>query len=122
MKAFMKLQPSFSTLTLALASALSFTLAGCGGGGSPANEPLAASTFLLPGVAATGAAYPDDSLVTVTDAAGAVFNGSVQGGSGAFSVTVNTSAKAPFVVQVSAEDLPTLVSVSTDAGSATFVL
>ncbi len=111
----MKFQLSCSPLTLALASALSLTLAGCGGGGSPANEPLAASTFLLPGVAATGAAFPDDSLVTVTDAAGAVFNGSVQGGSGAFSVTVSTSAKAPFVVQVSAEDLPTLVSVSTDA-------
>lgn len=105
-----------SPLTLVLASALSFTLAGCGGGGGgTAIEPLPATTFLLPGVAATGAAFPDGSSVTVTDAEGAVFSSTVQGGVGAFSVTVNTSAKAPFVVQVSAEGEPTYVSVSTEA-------
>lgn len=102
-----------SPLTLALASALSLTLAGCGG--SPANELAPATTFLLPGVAATGAAFPDGSSVTVTDAEGAVFSSTVQGGVGGFSVTVKTSAKAPFVVQVSAEGEPTYVSVSTEA-------
>lgn len=98
-------------LHLALASALSFTLAACGGSSSPASS---ADTFSLPGTAATGAPYPDDSTVTVTDAVGASFTGRVAGGAGGYAVDVKKSAKAPFVVQVSANDLPTLVSVSTE--------
>jgi hypothetical protein len=101
-----------SPLTLALAAALSLTLAACGGGGSSASE---SDSFTLPGTAATGAPYPQGSAVTVTDASGNTYSGTVQGAAGAYAVPVKKSAKAPFVVQVSAEDLPTLVSVSTDA-------
>ena len=102
-----------SPLNLALASALSLSLAGCGGGGSGTSPK--ADTFTLPGTAATGAPYPDGSLVTVTDAAGKTFSGKVADQSGNYEVTVDKAAKAPFVVSVSADDLPTLVSVSTDA-------
>lgn len=107
----MHLQPT--SLSLALASALSLTLAACGGGGS--GEAGSADTFMLPGTAATGAPYPDDSSVTVIDAAGTTFSGKVTGGSGAYAVAVKKTAQAPFVLQVSADDLPTLVSISTDA-------
>lgn len=98
---------------LTLASALSLILAACGGGGG--SSVSQSDTFTLPGTAATGAPYPEGSAVTVTDAAGNNYSSTVQGEAGAYAVPVSTSAKAPFVVQVSAEDLPTLVSVSTDA-------
>ena len=104
-----------SPLCLALSGAITLTLAACGGGGSSPSATTSDS-FTLPGTSAYGAPYPDGSEVTVTDAAGAPpFTGKVQGGAGAYAVEVKKSAKAPFVVQVSSPDLPTLVSVSTDA-------
>jgi hypothetical protein len=104
------MNPKLSPLSTAIACALSLTLSGCGGGGG-SDAPL---TFNIPGTAATGAPYPADSVVTVTDAGGATYTGKVEDALGNYSVTVSQSARAPFVVTVSAEDLPTLVSVSTD--------
>ena len=110
------MSPRSSQLHLAVASAIALALAACGGGGGGGSSSVSESdSFSLPGTAATGAPYPDDSSVTVTDAAGASFTGKVAGGAGNYTVDVKKSAKAPFVVQVSAPNLPTLVSVSAEA-------
>jgi len=84
---------SLSNQYLLAPIALATLLVACGGGSSVTSTPVT-----LSGVAATGAAFIG-GVITVTDSTGAVVGTSSSiAADGTFSVTISTSAKAPFVI------------------------
>lgn len=109
----MTLKPT--KLALALISAAVLSLAGCGGGSSPTSTTPETPNAMISGVAATGAAF-EEAVVTVIDATGTVVGTSDPVGSdGVFSVTLSSTAQAPFMLVASRTDAngetQTLVSV-----------
>lgn len=99
----MKIKPA----KLALAGAVLLILAGCGGGGS-SDSPVSGTppaTVTLSGVAATGAPFAG-AAVTVTDATGATVCSTSTDAAGIYNCgTLSSTAKAPFVIKVTRDDI-----------------
>lgn len=93
----------------ALSGLLIWALAGCGGGGGdPASggsgTPVAPAGVTVSGVAATGAAFTD-AVITVIDSRGITVGQSQPvGPDGAYSITLDAAAVAPFVLVASRTD------------------
>lgn len=83
-------------------------LVACGGGSGSASN----SNVTLTGVAAYGAPYPLGSKITVKDASGTVVisEQEITTTDGSYTLTIPATAVAPFVVSVTGEELPSLVS------------
>lgn len=110
----------------ALASSLVLALAGCGGGSSPSapgGGPLTPAGLTVSGVAATGAAFTD-AVITVIDSRGVIVGTSQPvGADGAYNITLDASAVAPFVLVANRTDangdVQSLVSVIASASQTT---
>ena len=95
------------------AIALAAFLTACGGGTSNNVPP---QSITLSGTAAYGAAYPEGSKLVVYNAQGSeVTNTVLNSSAGTYSLSIPASTPGPLVVTVSANDLPTLVSVTASA-------
>lgn len=105
-----------SAISWALLPAAAAVLVACGGGGSPGASP---SSITLSGVAAYGAPYPVGSELTVKDATGSVIidKQKITSTDGSYSLSIPSSAVAPFVISVTAEELPALVSLVPEKSS-----
>lgn len=115
--------PTARVLIALFASVL--LLAGCGGGGgnsqgSAASPPpsSAATSFLIHGVAATGAPMAG-AAIEVRDATGAVVATATADATGSYFLTVPSTAVAPFVVSAASVDGVTLYSPLASAGAST---
>jgi len=110
----------------ALAGSLMLALAGCGGGGdSPATGGaiVAPASITVSGVAATGAAFTD-AVITVIDSRGVTVGTSPPVGTdGTYSITLDATAVAPFVLVASRTDAngatQSLISVIASASTTT---
>ncbi len=93
-----------------LVPAAAAVLVACGGGGGTVAGP---SGVTLTGVAAYGAPYPAGSMLTVKDASGNVVidKQEITSTDGSYTLNIPATAVAPFVISVSSEELPPLVSV-----------
>lgn len=96
------------TMKLVLLPAAAAVLVACGGGGGGS----ASSPITLTGVAAYGAPYPVGSKLTVTDGSGKVIiDGQlITSTDGSYALVIPASAIAPFIINVTADELPSLVS------------
>lgn len=92
---------------LVLLPAAAAVLVACGGGSGGT-----ASAVVFTGVAAYGAPYPAGSKLTVKDALGntVIDQQSITSADGSYTLNIPATAKAPFVISVTSEELPTLVS------------
>lgn len=94
------------------AIALAVFLTACGGASNSNSRP---QTITLSGTAAYGAAYPEGSKLTVYNAKGVEVTTTVLNSStGSYSLSIPADTPGPLVITVSADELPTLVSVTSN--------
>lgn len=100
------LKQAIKLILLPVAAAVVVACGG-GGGGSSASSPVT-----LTGVAAYGAPYPLGSKLTVTDGSGKVIidGQEITSTDGSYSLVIPATAVAPFIISVTADELPSLVS------------
>lgn len=96
------------TIQWVLLPAAAAVLVACGGGSSSSSP----TSVTLTGVAAYGAPYPVGSKLTVTDGSGKVIIDAqeITSTDGSYSLVIPASAIAPFIIHVTADELPSLVS------------
>lgn len=96
------------TMRLVLLPAAAAVLLACGGGGGGGTS----SPVTLTGVAAYGAPYPVGSKLTVIDGSGKVIidGQEITSSDGSYSLVIPATAVAPFIISVTADELPSLVS------------
>jgi hypothetical protein len=99
----LKTQHNLWTRARMAAAGLALALAGCGGGstGTVAPEP---TPVTLSGVAAEGAPM-EGAAISLADATGAVVATATAGDDGRYTLTVPLTAKAPFVMSASKDDV-----------------
>jgi hypothetical protein len=100
------LKQAMKLILLPVAAAVVVACGGGGGGGS------ASSPVTLTGVAAYGAPYPQGSKLTVIDGSGKVIidGQEITSIDGSYSLAIPATAVAPFIISVTADELPSLVS------------